>query len=195
MSPTLEQSKVYTPEDLLTMPDGDQYELVNGRLRARSMSTESSWIAGELLYRLRAFDESLNRVWVLPEGTSYQCFPFDPLLVRKAGASVIVRTRMPGGPSRKGHCQISPDVAIEVNSPNDLVDEVDAKVDAWLAAGTTVVVVASPRTRHLMIYRQSGPVLRLDTNDVLTLEDVLPGFSCSVEKLFPPVLSNADSEE
>src|SRR5438046_1195867 len=34
---------LYTPDDLLQMPDGDQYELVNGILVERKMSTWSSY--------------------------------------------------------------------------------------------------------------------------------------------------------
>jgi hypothetical protein len=36
----------YTPEDLLTMPDGDRYELVDGELVERNMSALSSFVAG-----------------------------------------------------------------------------------------------------------------------------------------------------
>jgi hypothetical protein len=40
---------LYTPEDLLTLPDGDLCELVDGKLVEKSMSQESSWVAGKLL--------------------------------------------------------------------------------------------------------------------------------------------------
>ena len=36
----------YIPEDLLTMPDGDRYELVQGKLVERNISMLSSYIAG-----------------------------------------------------------------------------------------------------------------------------------------------------
>ena len=41
---TLEQ-KIYTPEDLLAMPDGKHCELVNGELVERKMGWDSSWIS------------------------------------------------------------------------------------------------------------------------------------------------------
>ncbi len=37
-----------TPEDLLAMPDGKRYELVNGRLVERNMGAESSQIGTRL---------------------------------------------------------------------------------------------------------------------------------------------------
>src|SRR5262249_42419722 len=36
----------YTPEDLLKMPDGDRYELVDGQLVEHTMSLWSSYVAG-----------------------------------------------------------------------------------------------------------------------------------------------------
>lgn len=37
-----------TPEDLLSMSDEGDYELVNGELVERQMGAESTWIAGNL---------------------------------------------------------------------------------------------------------------------------------------------------
>jgi len=39
---TVIEAKQYTPEDLLQMPDGDRYELVDGQLVAKTLSTWSS---------------------------------------------------------------------------------------------------------------------------------------------------------
>ncbi len=34
----------YTPQDLLALPDGKRYELVDGRLVERKTGAESSWV-------------------------------------------------------------------------------------------------------------------------------------------------------
>ena len=47
----------YTPQDLLTMPDGERYELVDGNLVERIMSTP----AEESLSRLRIEPEKKGR--------------------------------------------------------------------------------------------------------------------------------------
>ena len=47
-------TKTYTPEDLLTMPDGDRYELVGGHLVERNVSALSSLVAGKVCTRLLA---------------------------------------------------------------------------------------------------------------------------------------------
>ena len=45
MSTSLVVSHQYTPEEILTMPDGHRFDLVDGHLVERHMGAESSWIA------------------------------------------------------------------------------------------------------------------------------------------------------
>src|SRR5262249_52808621 len=45
---TAEAKTRYTPEDLLRMPDGDRYELIDGQLVEINVSTWSSYIAGRI---------------------------------------------------------------------------------------------------------------------------------------------------
>ncbi len=69
------EARRYTPEDLLAMPDGKSYELVDGHLVERHMGAESSEIGGNLFFRLRLFcrEHELGIVW--PADNGYQCFP------------------------------------------------------------------------------------------------------------------------
>src|SRR5262245_27107997 len=79
----------YTPDDLLRMPDGDRYELVDGNLVERKMSFWSSFVAGELHARLRNHCREHQLGWVVPEGTSYQCFRDEAMRVRRADVSFL----------------------------------------------------------------------------------------------------------
>jgi hypothetical protein len=58
----------YTPEDLLTMPDGDFYELVDGILVERKVSILSSYIAGVISSMLFAFCRPKRVGWVFQRG-------------------------------------------------------------------------------------------------------------------------------
>ena len=176
----------YTPDDLLTMPDGDRYELVEGELVDRDTSMESSWIAGEIAGRIRDFIRDKRLGWVFPEGTSYPCFPDDPRRVRKPDVSYFTAQRLPNGPLPEGHCPLAPDLPVEVVSPNDLFYEVDIKVEEWLKVGVRIVWVVIPATRKVSIYRQGTPSpTTLQLGDHLDGEEVLPGFRCAVKDLFP----------
>ncbi len=51
----------HSPEELLTRPDGDAFELVGGELVERKMGAKSSFIAGQLYHRLE------DLLFVLPQ--------------------------------------------------------------------------------------------------------------------------------
>ena len=122
MSTTISTS--YTAEDLLTMPDGDLYELVDGQLVERDMGTESNWIAGKLFRLIADYAESNGLGWGLPTDNSYQCFPGRPNQVRKPDVSFIRLGRLPNEKLPRGHCRIAPDLVAEVISPNDFYADV-----------------------------------------------------------------------
>ncbi len=184
-----------TPDDVLAMPDGDRYELIDGELKDLNVSQESSWVAGEIYRRLANFVMDGQLGWVFPEGTSYQCFPDDPLKFRRADTSFIVRDRLPEGPTGMGHTPIAPDLAVEVVSPHDSHYDVTEKVADYLNAGVRLVWVVTPVTRTVMVHRHdalSSP-RHLTVEDDLTGDDVLPRFSCRVADLFPPQAETSTS--
>lgn len=175
----------YTPEDLLKMPEGDRYELIDGQLVERNMSFWSSYVAGETHGLLRDFCRDRHSGWLLPEGATYQCFPDQPAKVRKADVSFIKLERASlAEATDEGHITIAPDLAVEVLSPNDLAYEVDQKVEDYLRAGVTIVWVVYPKTRTVVVHRREGVGSVLRESDELSGEEVLPGFRCRVADLF-----------
>lgn len=178
--------KTYTPDDLLQMPDGGKgYELVNGELRDLVVSKESSRIGGEVYFRLRAFVGMTIPGWVFPPETGFRCFPNSPNRVRKPDAAFIALDRMPPATYQdEGFCTTVPDLVVEVTSPNDLHDDVEEKLDEWLAAGVRVVWVVQPVNRTIRVHRADGGYAFLREADTLTGDDVLPGFTCPVADLF-----------
>lgn len=179
----------FTPEDLLTMPHGDRYELVDGQLVEKSMGNEADWIAGEVFRRLANFVAEERLGWAYPE-TSYQCFDEDPARVRRPVASFIGSGRLPQGRLPSGHCRIAPDLAVEVVSPNDTFSEVQVKVEEYLRAGVRVVWLVDPAARIIEVVRGGGQPQRLHESDELRDDELLPGFRCRVGDLFP---SDADT--
>ncbi|MGH7169155.1 MAG: Uma2 family endonuclease [Gemmataceae bacterium] len=178
---TVANEKRYTPEDLLTMPDGEHYELVDGRLVERKKSTWSSYVAGVIYGLLDPFCRQNRLGWVFPEGTSFQCFPALPARVRKADVSFIRLQRLSlAQATTEGHCPIAPDLAVEVVSPNDTAYEIDEKVREFLDAGVPLVWVVNPEQRTVAIHRAAGPGAILRENDEISGEDVVPGFRCRV---------------
>ncbi|MHB1426150.1 MAG: Uma2 family endonuclease [Gemmataceae bacterium] len=178
---TVASEKRYTPQDLLIMPDGEFYELVDGRLVERKMSIWSSYVAG-VIYRILELYCRENRLgWVFPEGTSFQCFPANPGKVRKPDVSFIRLQRLSlAQATTEGHCSSAPDLAVEVVSLNETTYETDEKVRAFLDAGVPLVWVVNPEQRTVAIHRASGTGTILRENDEINGEDVIPGFHCRI---------------
>lgn len=181
---TVAQETRYTPEDLLKMPDGDRYELVDGQLVESSMSLQANYVTGLILALLFDFVRSIRSGWVFTEGASYQCFAISPTMVRKPDISYVRFGRFPNEQLPEGHCKLAPDLAVEVLSPNDVAYEVDHKVTEYLEAGVRLVWVVNPDDRNVKVYRPDSPGVILRENDELTGEDVLPGFRCRVGDFF-----------
>lgn len=181
---TINPATHYTPDDLLQMPDGDRYELVDGQLVEKDMGWEASEIASQLFLLLGSFvrERQLGRAVV--EG-SYQCFADAPDKVRKPDVSFIRRERMPADTRPKGHNPLVPDLVVEVVSPHDSFAEVEGKVEEYLQAGVSLVWVVSPETRTVHVYRPKETASRrLHEEDELTGEDIVPGFHCTIRELF-----------
>jgi Uma2 family endonuclease len=176
-----------TADDLLQLPDdGLRHELVQGELTTMPPSGSEHgygtiWI-GQAIFTY-IFDHDLG-------------FPFgaeagfiivrNPDTVRAPDFAFLRKDRVPDGRLPKGYFPGAPDLAVEVLAPHDRAEEVEDKVQEWLAAGTQQVWVINLRRRTLTVHRrdQSAQVLR--AGDTLDGGDLLPGFQAKVAQLLPP---------
>jgi Uma2 family endonuclease len=185
---TLASETLFTPDDLAAMPDAVKYELVDGRLVERNMGAESSEVAINIAALLRPFVRQHRLGRVFGSDTSYQCFADEPRRVRRADVGFARLDQLPDGRAPKGNIRVAPALVVEVVSPNDTADEVEAKVAEWLGAGVQLLWVVYPSTRTVRIHRPRtsplGPVSDLTEADVISGEDVVPGFSCPVSEFF-----------
>lgn len=179
-----EPTQLLDPDDLLQLPGGESYELVDGRPVEKPMGAESDRIAVRLGGKLDRFCTERVAGFAFGSQTGYRCFPERPRLLRKPDASVILRGRFPNEEVPKGDISIAPDLAIEVVSPNDSYEEIELKVIEYLGAGARLVWVVSPSAKAVSVRRPNKSCTILDVNDTLSGEDVLPGFACSVADLF-----------
>jgi Uma2 family endonuclease len=186
---TIVTERRYTPEDLLALPDGERFELVDGRLVETKMGTEAGGIAGNIIGLLFIWNRQAKYGWVLSAEASYQCFGDEADRVRRPDVSFIRTERLPGLP--RGHTRIPPDLAVEVVSPNDLYSEVREKVEEYLVAGVRLIWIVAPDTRSIEVVRADGTVSLLHADDELAGEDVLPDFRCGVCELFPPAVQDS----
>lgn len=174
----------YIPEDLLTLPDQGRYELLDGHLVERPMGARASYAAAKLLRLLGLVSDAQDLGLLFGTDCGYQVFAEDLNRVRYADGSFICRGRLADDTPPAGHCRVVPDLVIEAISPNDLAYAVEEKIEQWLAAGSRLVWVLYPETQRLHVHRQDGTMSKLRADDVVSGEDVVPGFVCRVADVF-----------
>lgn len=120
---------------------------------------------------------------VLSAGTGFYT-AYDPDTVRSADAMFFSNERVEELGDLTGFLRLVPDLAVEVMSPGDTYTEVEEKVAEYFNAGVRLIWVVVPKTQGVVVYRPRKEALRLNREDKLTGENVLPGFEISVAELF-----------
>ena len=165
------------------MPESEGHELVDGELVEVGMGSKSSWIAGYLARVMGNFVEDAGVGTVFPQESGIQIWPNRPALVRKPDLVFVRRGRMSGG-LPDGWLRITPDLVVEVVSPNDYAANLEEKLREFREAGIQLVWVIYPHTANARIYRADGSNDEVEPGGALDGEHVVPGFSLSLAELF-----------
>ncbi len=105
----------------------------------------------------------------------------DPDVVLQPDGAFIAAT---SGRAGSSYVLGSPDLVLEVVSPNDRAVAVKRKILRWLEAGVRVVWVVWPATATVEVWRGRDRVETLSRTDTLTCEDLLPGFALPLDTIF-----------
>ena len=182
MSTTLQQ---VTADELFAKPeDGFRYELVKGELRKMSPAGSEHGAIIVNITVLLGQHVKANELGVCFGAETGFKIASDPDTVRAPDVAFVSRERVPEGGIPKKFWPGAPDLAVEVLSPGDTLEEVEEKVEDWLSAGTRAVWVVSPKRRSLTVYRSMTDMKRLSESDELDGGDVVPGFRCKVPEFF-----------
>ena len=172
-----------TLDDVNRLADLIRYELVDGRLVRLEMGLRSRYVATKLV-RLLDYHCDPDGLAHLFSDTGIKCFPGQPNKMRRPDVLCIRAERLRFEEIPDGFLAIRPDLVVEVISPNDLVIELEAKLDDYRLAGIPLVWLVFPASRRVRVIRLDGPPTDLGSDDELTGEKILPGFRCRVAELF-----------
>jgi Uma2 family endonuclease len=173
-----------TADELLhRRDDGFRYELVRGELRKMAPAGgPHGKVANQANWRLMNHVEAHQLGVVFAAETGFR-IGTKPDTVRAPDVAFVTRARIEQIGIPEGFWPGAPDLAVEVVSPSDTFSEVEEKVLDWLDAGCRMVIVLDPRKRTASVYR--GPNAKLLTvDDMLSGEDVVPGWSVAIRDLF-----------
>lgn len=109
----------------------------------------------------------------------------DPDSVRGPDATYCSFDRFPPGFDDTVYFEVAADLCIEVRSPSNRRRDWEDKAGEYLRGGVRMVWLVDPDDQTVTVYREPEKGRKLSNADTLDGEDVLPGFSCPVSKLFP----------
>jgi Uma2 family endonuclease len=168
------------------------YEIVCGeRVEKKPMGTPQNLVCTAFASYLRVYvrQERLGTVaaetlFVLDEAIR---------LERRPDLAYVSRQRWQR-PTQTGAWNVVPDLAVEMISPTNRAPEVLQKIDEYFAAGVRLVWVVYCQPRQVYVYRSPVTIQVLTPQDTLEGDDVIPGFSLPVAKLFED-LDEADPSD
>lgn len=162
-----------------------RYELVDGRVVELAPANEQH---GNVAFNITGSFYIYSRQSGTGSGgveTGYRVRQ-DPDTVRGPDVSFNVRSREEGVEyPLPRFVPGAPDIAVEVVSPSNTAAEMERKVAEYLAAGSQRVWVAYPSRRSVVVHRADGAAITYTGDDVITDEELLPGFSLPLADIFP----------
>lgn len=105
---------------------------------------------------------------------------------RRPDVAFVAADRWPASSSLirdPAELDVVPNIAVEVNSPNNTAAEILDKLHDYFRAGVTLVWVIFPPQKQIYVYESPTQVRILQGSDELTA-DVLPAFRLKVADLF-----------
>jgi Uma2 family endonuclease len=174
---------LYSADDLYSFPAELRYELVKGRLREMAPTGgthgESTSLIGA---RIQVFveDNGLGRCFAAETGF---LLSREPDTVLAPDFAFVASGRLPGPVTAK-FVPLAPDLVVETRSPLESRSRTVEKAHQWLSAGVRMVIDLSPARREVTVYRPGQVPRVLGLDDTFSGEDVLPGFTRPVAKMF-----------
>ncbi len=188
MSATL-TSGLMTAEEFLALPDdGMERMLIRGHVWEKPMTRRNRWhsrteayIAHILQLWLREQKKPRGEVYSGEAGFLLRGEPSTVMGIDVAYVSAEVAARDPRDTTL---IDGAPILAVEILSPSDKHEEITAKVDDLLAAGTALVWVVDPHFETIVVHRPGAHPEMFTGDEILTAEPHLPGFQVRAADIF-----------
>jgi Uma2 family endonuclease len=176
-----------TLEDLIEANesgDGPICEWVDDTLVEKAVGYFESWVGTIISHRFMDFLETNDLGMLLGEAGVLRILP----KVGRAGdVTFVAWTSLPGGkplPRENKVPEVVPDLVVEVLSASNTLREMERKRGEYFTAGVKHVWEIDPVSESARAYTGVESVREIPKGGTLKAEDVLPGFSLSLEQVF-----------
>lgn len=175
--------KLITGEELAAMGDIGPSELVKGEIKYHMPTGHPhGYFESLIAFFLTMFarDHKLGRVLTGEVGIYTGR---NPDTVRAADVIYISHKRFRQVRSAS-YLDVAPELVVEVMSPDNTWSEVQKKLAEYFAIGVVMVWVVDPQLEQIHVYRSPAQMKLLRKDDMLTGDDVLPGFEVALSEIF-----------
>ncbi len=177
-------TELRTADDLLEMGSDARFKLWEGVLKEVSPSSvKTGLIRTRLLTAINVHVETHGLGYVTDSETGF-ILSSNPHTVVAPDIGFFRPERYPADYPERGFFPMSPDLAIGVISPTDERADIKKKQQLYTRAGVPLVWWVDPEARTVTVYRLGARPDVLDESMMLDGENVVPGFSMPVERIF-----------
>ncbi len=176
----------------ISIPDDDLYEVIDGkRVEQPPMAIYSVLLASQLLRYLANFADTHQLGRAVSEGLFHLPTPVNR--DRRPDVAFVSYQRWPktrSVPRTDNAWDVVPNLATEVVSPTDSVDELEQKIAEYFKAGVELVWVVYPSQSKIHVCTSPTQIQVLTMADALDGGAILPGFRLALTELFAEPAEN-----
>ena len=185
LDPAIAAPKICTDEEFMALPDdGHHYEIINGELiNMGNSGALHGYVCSTLMILLGGYVRQHNLGAMLDSSTAFKMKNGNK---RSPDIAFFAKERLQGiAVLSSGYLEGAPDLAVEVLSPGNTVEEIDDKLTEYFENGSRLVWVINPTQHYVLVYRSAQePDRLLKGKDSLDGEEVIPGFTLAIADLF-----------
>lgn len=191
MATTPTSPQLTTAEDLYDLDDEHRYELIRGELVSMSPAAGRH---GRLMSRLTAL-----LVTHVDEDGGGEIFSGDTgfILCRDPDTLVgpdiaFVRSDRLIDQDEDKFFELAPDLAVEIASQSDKMNEVMSKIAMHFQAGTKLIWIVIPKLEVVIVHHPDGTAQTLKRDETLNGGDVLPVLEIKLSAIFTSPVSQSE---
>jgi len=179
------EKRIWTDAEFMALNrDGHRYEIVNGELIDMGNSGAKHGYIAVILSAALFNCVSTQKLGAMFDSST--AFKMKSGNKRSPDISFMAKERLQGlDDIPDGFLEGAPDLAVEILSPSNKVEEIDQKLIEYFDNGSRLVWVINPKQNYILVYRNGQePDRLLKSNDSLDGEEIVPGFNLPVAELF-----------
>jgi Uma2 family endonuclease len=179
------EKKIWTDAEFMALNrDGHRYEIVNGELIDMGNSgAKHGYVCSVLMILLGGYVRLQKLGAMFDSSTAFKMKSGNK---RSPDISFVAKERLQGlDDIPDGFLEGAPDLAVEILSPSNTVEEIHNKLVEYFENGSRLVWVINPKEKYVLVYRSSQePDRLLKSIDSLDGEEIVPEFTLPIAELF-----------